>query len=591
MNKSTIKRLLKSSIAKALTTIPNSALLPAILSAVLMAGLSPANAAEPLSWVRKPNQPAPAQFDTFHGQSLEFRCTFTGFGSMPFGSGVISGSGASAPFLYYQTNGMGNAWWSIPATTSAITTTNGCGVRGDSPVSLFTNYVLASTFPPSADPGAERLTVFFGAPSNAYAAAQVRFRNSPGAHPNDLDPPSVLDWQSELSSATNSLMASLTSATNDLFKSFAPTISNTVTKAYVESLGIESGVDAQTVTNMTALTPVYGGDGERFGAWVFTPPTYNGVAITMQTLEDGDGLLYVSPVIYGSAGAAAQRLYDDSVRFDWVAGENADITLTSTRTENPIIGYTLGSQTNSVLAATNGIVTAETATNIVIDLTYGYLATTGGVVTGNIILPQTQGSGTKTVINGNGITAGYEGFTIDSYADTLVLKGSSASLKFSEIVLLSGWDSLRGDDGYSVPYLIAAATNDLHKSLDPTITNIASTVSSNAIASADTTYRRTIGITNLNQSVQYVNITDTTPSTLEIQLPTDGATKDWMVYVVSVTNVTLSLPSATWWMADVAYTNDVPPATPTALWFSQITDGIFILGRQELTPVSVEGGN
>jgi hypothetical protein len=39
-------------------------------------------------------------------------------------------------------------------------------------------------------------------------------------------------------------------------------------------------------------------------------------------------------------------------------------------------------------------------------------------------------------------------------------------------------------------------------------------------------------------------------------------------------------------MADTAYTNDVPPATPTAFWFSQVTDAIFILGRQELTEVT-----
>ena len=107
-----------------------------------------------------------------------------------------------------------------------------------------------------------------------------------------------------------------------------------------------------------------------------------------------------------------------------------------------------------------------------------------------------------------------------------------------------------------------------------------------ALANADTTYRRTIGITNLNQSVQYVNITDPAPTTLAITMPTDGATKDWMVYVTSVTNVSLVLPPATWWMADVAYTNDVPPATPTALWFSQVTDGIYIIGRQELTEVA-----
>lgn len=157
------------------------------------------NAAEPLCWERVPGRPAPVQFDTFHGESLDFRCTFTGFGALPF-----SGSGAVAPRLYYQTNGMAAAWWSLPATVSSN--------------------MLAATFPPSADPGAERLSVFFGAPSNAYAAAQVRFRNSPGPHPNDLDPPSVLDWQAELAAATN-----------DLFKSFAPTITNTYTKAETDA--------------------------------------------------------------------------------------------------------------------------------------------------------------------------------------------------------------------------------------------------------------------------------------------------------------------------------------------------------------------
>ena len=151
------------------------------LATVFYTALS-SHAAEPLSWVRKPNQPAPAQFDTFHGESLDFRCTFTGFGALPF-------AGDDAPRLYYQTNGMGAAWWSLPATVSSN--------------------ALTATFTPDLDPGADRLSVFFGAPSNAYAAAQVRFRNSPGTHPNDIEPPSVLDWQAELSAATNALASNV----------------------------------------------------------------------------------------------------------------------------------------------------------------------------------------------------------------------------------------------------------------------------------------------------------------------------------------------------------------------------------------------
>lgn len=108
-----------------------------------------------------------------------------------------------------------------------------------------------------------------------------------------------------------------------------------------------------------------------------------------------------------------------------------------------------------------------------------------------------------------------------------------------------------------------------------------------AVASADTSYRRVIGVTNLNQSVQYVSVTDTEPTTLAIDLPAGTNTADWIVYVTSVTNVTLSLPAATWWMADTAYTNDIAPATPTALFFSQVTDGVYLLGRQELEPVTI----
>lgn len=176
----------------------------------------------PCDWSAMPQRPAPAQFDRFHGESLDFRCTFTGFGALPF-------DGASDVRLWYQTNGMGAAWWSIPATVSSN--------------------VLAATFTPDRDPGVERLAVFFGAPSNAYASAQVRFRNSPGATPNELQPPSVLDWQAELTSATNEIPT---------------TISNTVTKAYVESLRISSGLTTNDVcaivTNEVAI---------EFSAWSY----------------------------------------------------------------------------------------------------------------------------------------------------------------------------------------------------------------------------------------------------------------------------------------------------------------------------------
>ena len=196
-----------------------------------------AMAAVPLSWMATPERPQPVQFDRYHGETLEFRCTFTGFGALPFaGDGDVR--------LWYQTNGMGAAWWSVPATVSSN--------------------MLAATFPPGADPGAERLSVFFGAPSNAYAAAQVRFRNSPGATPNDLAPPSVLDWQAELAAATNEvLQAALASdlTTNDV-RAIAATVSppanltpatNYTDSAVAALSNAVPGMVAGVVTNETAV--------------------------------------------------------------------------------------------------------------------------------------------------------------------------------------------------------------------------------------------------------------------------------------------------------------------------------------------------
>ena len=126
-----------------------------------------------------------------------------------------------------------------------------------------------------------------------------------------------------------------------------------------------------------------------------------------------------------------------------------------------------------------------------------------------------------------------------------------------------------------VPSMISSAAQD------------ATNYTDSAIADADTTYARfAVPVpTNVNQSVQYVNVAAETPSTLAVLLPQGSGTKDWIIYVNARTNVTISLPSATWWLADASTTNDIAPQTPTALYFSQAADGIYTLGRQEFTEV------
>ena len=142
---------------------PSAIALAAILQLfTLNSRLSTLHASVPLAWEVRPGQPSPVMFDRYHGETLEFRCTFRGFGELPFAAGADVR-------LWYQTNGMGQAWWSAPATIQSN--------------------ALSAVWSPTLDPGADRVSLFFGAPSNAYAAAVLRLRHSPGFAPGAMPDP------------------------------------------------------------------------------------------------------------------------------------------------------------------------------------------------------------------------------------------------------------------------------------------------------------------------------------------------------------------------------------------------------------------
>ena len=128
------------------------------------AALSPLqlHASVPLAWEVRPSNPAPAAFDRHHGETINLTATFNGFGELPCAPGADIR-------LWYQTNGMGSAWWSVPATIQSN--------------------VLSATWSPALDPGADRVSLFFGAPSNVYASAVLRLRHSPGYTPSVLTLP------------------------------------------------------------------------------------------------------------------------------------------------------------------------------------------------------------------------------------------------------------------------------------------------------------------------------------------------------------------------------------------------------------------
>lgn len=129
------------------------------LAAAVLALASPA--AVPLRWTVETSRVQPAVFDVVRGETVELIATMQSYGK-PFD---VSGKDVS---LYYQTNGMANAWW----TGSASASSN----------------VLSASFSPQMDPGASVINGYLGAPGDNYRASFVlRLRNGPGYAPNAVD--------------------------------------------------------------------------------------------------------------------------------------------------------------------------------------------------------------------------------------------------------------------------------------------------------------------------------------------------------------------------------------------------------------------
>ena len=121
---------------------------------------------------------------------------------------------------------------------------------------------------------------------------------------------------------------------------------------------------------------------------------------------------------------------------------------------------------------------------------------------------------------------------------------------------------------------------------------------SNWVENMDTSYFRTnvavaasatrvVCPSNQNQTVQYINA-PAGVSTIEISLPKDGMTKDWLVYILATDEINIVLPPANYWATSETVTNKIEASTATALYFSQISDNIYSIGRQDnLVPITV----
>ena len=144
-------------------------------------------ASVPLKWTVETSRVQPAQFDAYHGETLDLEATF-----LSYGSPLALPADADCR-IFWQTNGMGNVYWS----TNAV---------------LVSSNAIAAVFLPTFDPGATTVLGFLGIPASNYRAAfTIRFRGSPGATPFNPPPMPQAEYytkpevDSRIGSATNAI--------------------------------------------------------------------------------------------------------------------------------------------------------------------------------------------------------------------------------------------------------------------------------------------------------------------------------------------------------------------------------------------------
>lgn len=343
-----------------------------------------ATAAVPVAWTNSPGMPPYPIKPVPHGSTVDLAVTLKGYTTPPIADGADVR-------LWYQTNGMGSAWWSAPAT--------------------FDGSTITASFGPAQDCGADRVSLFFGAPSNVFASAVLRLTHAPGFTPTELTLPvqrldfaavevanapyytkgeveskiaelapapgnyaAVSNAAMSAAAATNDLgiaintifgdvtqiwneierlienvdqnttdmkgdlAAAATASTNYTNAAIPPAISNVVTKSYVESLGIESGLQEEA-------DPVW--EAEKSG--YATVDALGAVGDTARAAQ-------------GTANALSNRVFALET---WAVGDETALSVTDAGTSNATlrISYTNRVMYSSAAERTNTVNEAKAYTD------------------------------------------------------------------------------------------------------------------------------------------------------------------------------------------------------------------------------------
>lgn len=202
----------------------------------------PAYAATPLQlrWTAELSDPKPYNAVLFAGESADLKATLKLYGR------AVAIEDSATASLYWQTNGMGSAWWQSAATV----TTDG---------------VVSATWTPAMDVGADLYRWHIGVANAASATVYrafgaFRMQGSPGAAPNVLDLPTRwIDFNAvTVSNAPWATPADVAEATEGMLTTEADPVAGAAISAHAGRTDNPHGVAAAQIGALPVGFPATG---------------------------------------------------------------------------------------------------------------------------------------------------------------------------------------------------------------------------------------------------------------------------------------------------------------------------------------------